>query len=388
MLVTSTPGAGHILPMLPLVHTLQARGHTVTWATGPDAHLLLRAAGIEAVYAGIDLQTRMRRFSECRPHVLGRPVRERRAATFPALFATLSAPPMYEDLLAIAQTDPPDVILHEPCELAAGPLAGLLGIPHVTIGFGRFVPDDLLVAAAGEIESLWAQADQPPPADCGVYEHLYLHPLPPSFETTPRGRPIEHLRPLHDHDWHTAQPRHSADRPKLYATFGTEFASMAPWRQLIDAIGLLGVDALVTVGTQVEPEMLHPLPAGVQVERWVPQQTALATADLVVSHGDAGAMIGAAAGGLPHLALPMGADQFDNGDLIRSCGIGDLIEPDDVDAQTIATAVAGLLRSDATLTRAQLAAKELAALPACGTVAAPIEQLVSHFRSTCPAPVT
>ena len=148
---------------------------------------------------------------------------------------------------------------------------------------------------------------------------------------------------------------------------------------------MLAIDALVTVGTQVEPATLHPLPAGVKVERWVPQHEALANADLVVSHGGSGAMIGAVAAGLQHLVLPMGADHFDNGELIRSCGLGDLVEPDDVDAQTIATAIDNLLRDDVALARAQLAATELAALPSTHVAATRIEQLVTHDRSPCPA---
>jgi UDP:flavonoid glycosyltransferase YjiC (YdhE family) len=46
ILVTSTPGTGHIHPMLPLVVDLHSRGHRVLWATGPASCHLVEAFGI------------------------------------------------------------------------------------------------------------------------------------------------------------------------------------------------------------------------------------------------------------------------------------------------------------------------------------------------------
>ena len=53
ILFTSTPGYGHVLPMLPLARAGCSSGHQVRWATGPDACRVVRAAGIDATEAGL-----------------------------------------------------------------------------------------------------------------------------------------------------------------------------------------------------------------------------------------------------------------------------------------------------------------------------------------------
>jgi UDP:flavonoid glycosyltransferase YjiC (YdhE family) len=37
VLITTSSGLGHVLPMVPLAHALRDRSHDVLWATGPDA---------------------------------------------------------------------------------------------------------------------------------------------------------------------------------------------------------------------------------------------------------------------------------------------------------------------------------------------------------------
>ena len=53
VLVTSTPGYGHVLPMVPLARALLAAGHEVLWATAADACPRVAAAGFEVAAAGL-----------------------------------------------------------------------------------------------------------------------------------------------------------------------------------------------------------------------------------------------------------------------------------------------------------------------------------------------
>jgi len=376
VLVTSTPGVGHVLPLVALATALRSAGHHVVWATGPDAQDLVRGAGFESVTAGTDQASRAQRFRDGWPDVGRLAPRQRRAVAFPALFATLSAELMYDDLSTVLEDRPVDLIVHEPCELAAAPIAARLGIAQATVGFGRFVPDHLLDGAADDVAGLWEMAGRAVPADLGLYSGAYFHPLPSSLEPVRADRPIHLLRPIGDDTAPRAEADRRGRRPSLYVTFGTEFGPAAPWRSVIDAIGQLDLDALVTVGKLVDPDSFGSLPDGVRVERWVPQRDALAASDLVVSHGGSGAMIGALAAGLAHLAIPLGADHFENADLIVEHGIGTIVETPDPSPTEIAERVVALLADDDTMARSRQAAAELVAMPSPTSAVALLEHLV------------
>ncbi|TFH19444.1 MAG: hypothetical protein E4H05_04615 [Acidimicrobiales bacterium] len=180
---------------------------------------------------------------------------------------------MFDDLRAVVADRQVDLVVHEPCELAAAPLAQLLGVPHATVGFGRFIHDDLLHLAADRLADVWAVANTAPPDDLGLYDFAYLHPLPRSFEFIDSLRPVHLVRPAGD-DRPVDAAAVPRERPQVYVSFGTEFGPAAPWLRVIGAIGSLGVDALLTVGERVDPESFGPLPHGVRVERWEPRPPA------------------------------------------------------------------------------------------------------------------
>ena len=366
--MTSTPGVGHVLPLVPIARALQAAGHEVTWATGPDAQQRVRSAGFDAVPAGTDQATRMGRFGQGWPEVADLPPRQRRTIMFPTLFATLSADEMFDDLRAVVADRQVDLVVHEPCELAAAPLAHLLGVPHATVGFGRFIPDDLLRLAADRLADVWAVANTAAPDDLGLYDFAYLHPLPRSFEFIDALRPVHLVRPAGD-DRPADAAAGPRERPQVYVTFGTEFGPAAPWSRVIGAIGSLGVDALLTVGERVDPESFGPLPHGVRVERWVPQHEAMAASDLVISHGGSGTMIGAVDAALPHLVIPLAADHFENADMIVERGIGAMLEPHDVTESRLVESIEVLLVDQVVRGAVEAASAEMAAMPSpAGTV--------------------
>jgi UDP:flavonoid glycosyltransferase YjiC (YdhE family) len=52
ILVTSTPGLGHVIPLVPLAQAFVRRGHEMLWATGADAGPTITAAGVPFTAAG------------------------------------------------------------------------------------------------------------------------------------------------------------------------------------------------------------------------------------------------------------------------------------------------------------------------------------------------
>ena len=100
-------------------------------------------------------------------------------------------------------------------------------------------------------------------------------------------------------------------RPAVYLTLGTVYnvESGDLFRRALTGLRDLPVDLIVTVGPDIDPDEFGPQPAGVRIERFVPQAALLPHCDLVVSHGGSGSVLGALAHGLPMVLLPLGADQ-------------------------------------------------------------------------------
>jgi UDP:flavonoid glycosyltransferase YjiC (YdhE family) len=366
VLVTSTPGAGHVFPMVPTVLALRAAGISVRWATGQEASGWLARLGIEHLPAGLDTGPRGSVALELVPGLVDVPPAERRVLIGPTTFARVAAPAMASDLRPLMDADPPDLVLTEPCELAAPALAAARGIPHVCVGFGGLLPDEVLSAMAEQVAPVWAEEGLTVPADAGIYQHRYLHPFPASLGCVPGELPVVPVRPVGADAAVGDAPawvlRMGSDRPLVYVTFGTEFGHQAPFEPLLTALGRLDVDVVVTLGGGAGAIDLPVVPDNVRVETFVPQRALLERAALVVSHAGSGTMLGAAAHGVPQLCLPLGADQFDNAEAVAAAGLGESLLPGEVTATALLPACADLLaRPRPAVDRV---AAEIAAMPA------------------------
>ena len=165
----------------------------------------------------------------------------------------------------------------------------------------------------------------------------------------------------------------------VYVTFGTVlgYMSMAAgvYRSALRAIDGLPVRALLTVGRQFDRSTLGPIPANVRVEEWVDQADVLPHADVVVCHGGSGTAFGAMAAGVPVVAVPLFADQFDNGRRIAEAGAGLVVEPPDhntghvrrviaeSDAPRLAQAIETVLSGISYRAQARRIAREIASAP-------------------------
>ncbi|HJY43082.1 MAG TPA: nucleotide disphospho-sugar-binding domain-containing protein [Propionibacteriaceae bacterium] len=101
-------------------------------------------------------------------------------------------------------------------------------------------------------------------------------------------------------------------RPVVYLTLGTVgWGTVDLMREALAGLTELPLDVLVAIGSYFDPAQLGPLPDSVRVERFVRQDLVLPRVDLAVHHGASGTLL-AAAEGVPQLAMPIGADQFQN----------------------------------------------------------------------------
>jgi UDP:flavonoid glycosyltransferase YjiC (YdhE family) len=376
VLVTTTPGLGHVHPVLPIARALHEQGNDVLWATGTDAVPAIEAAGIAGVEAGLTAPQRMAEFLDRFPESRRLTPQDLPAFMFPRLFADISLRHMLPDVEQIVGEWAPDVVLHEVGEMSAAIVAAKSDIPHVTHGFGARLRPERLVDSEEWAAPFWETAGLTPREQCGAYEHLYLDIYPPCLDPgfdADVGE-AQLLRPLAleaatDHPLGAWLSRDDP-RPLVYVTFGTVFnATDGAFGAAIEALHDIDARVLVTVGENGRPDAFGALPDRFAVAQYVPQHSTLRHADLVVSHGGSGTFLATLARGLPQCCLPQAADQFNNAFAGAKFGASIAIEPQHADGATIAAAIETLLADGRIRERAKAAAIDIASMPSPEEVA-------------------
>jgi UDP:flavonoid glycosyltransferase YjiC (YdhE family) len=381
VLFSSLGAIGHVHPLVALAHALQARGHEVRWATGPESCARLKQAGFDAVSAGLTQPDRMAEFWRRHAAMRQLPPQEWPQVMFPKMFGEISAPAALPVLLALVRSWRPAMVVHDAAEFAAPIAAAAIGVPHVTHAFGALIPEARVRAAGEEVAPLWRAEGLEPRPYGGAYDHLYLDIYPPSLQ--PAGGDHvgarQHLRPV---AFDGATDELLADdlldrtgRPRAYLTFGTVFNVNDAFQAALAGIRDLGVGLVVTVGPDGDPRAFGPQPANVVLERYIPQTLLLPACDVVASHAGSGTVLAALALGIPQLCMPQGADQFLNAASVARVGAGLAIPPAEVDATSVGNAVRRLLHEPEFRRNAGLVADEIAAMPSPEDVAGVLETL-------------
>jgi UDP:flavonoid glycosyltransferase YjiC (YdhE family) len=378
-LVTSTPGTGHLHPLVPLARELVLAGHEVVWATAASSCAKVESFGFPARPCGLDGDVRRSVFVDRAAHMHELPPRQRRAVMLPVMFGEVAAPAMRDDLVEVFDDFRPQLVVHEFAELAAAPMAAARGIASVSVGFSGAVSDALQAALEASVAPVWEREGLSVSA-AGISGDLFLHPFPASLDTPRADGPSAPMRPLSFDGAPSASPpgwisTFGAERPGVYVTFGTEVGARAPWAAILEALADLDVDVLATVGGRLGPATLGPVAANTRVEKYVPQSLILDRAKVVISHGGAGTLIGAATTGKVQLCVPIVADQWDNADTLAAANAGAVLEPDERDAETIRRSVQNLLTDLAKHTDAELLRDEFAAMPHPAALVTTIEEL-------------
>jgi len=367
VLISSSAGYGHILPMVPLGRALLAAGHDVLWATPPEGLPLVSAAGFATTTAGLarsEIQAAWEPFADAVEQL---PPQERPAHMFPKLFGAIRAPRMAEDLLRAARQWGPDLLVHEQGEFAAPLVAAVLGLPSVVHAFGVVVPPEQVAGVGREVAPLWAAHGREVPPYAGCYESLYLDIYPRSMQlgSTAHIRDIQPLRPVPYTGEDTGLPPLPAgDAPVVYLTLGTVFNPAHVLSTALTALSAMDVRVVATVGPTGDPAAVGPQPPQVLVERYVSQTALLPHCAAVVSHAGSGTTLAAMSCGLPHVCLPQGADQFRNAAAVEAVGAGVSISPEACTPEAVADAVSGVLTSSAYRAAAGRVSAEIGAMPA------------------------
>ena len=371
VLVTSTPGLGHVLPLVPLAVELRDRGHELHWLAGPDNAATVTGLGIAVTVAGMPVQERLAEFRRRRPDVptLSRP--EARAVAFSTLFAELAAPPVLEALEPLVEAWRPDVIVHDAAELAAPLVAASAGIPSVCHGFGEVVLEASVRRAATIMEPAWTARGLAADPYAGSYRGLYVDIYPPSLGAEDMA---------HIPRWQLRRPAEGpmASGSLVYVTFGTVFNAVDDeFRAAVLGAAAAADEVLVTVGEGGDPAAVGAVPGNVRVERFVPQAEVLPRCGAVVCHAGSGTLLASLAHGIPLVCLPRGADQFSNAANVARLGAGSALIGDQITEAAVKTAIERAVSSGDQRAAARGLAQEITGMPSDAEVAAAIEGFAS-----------
>ncbi len=379
VLCTSTGGAGHIYALAPVASALRASGHHVHWAVAEDGSDSVAKMGFDWSTAGMTTSARRAAAATDLAAIMQLPMSDRRGPMFAAFFARAAGPMMQRDLGPVFERVQPDLVVREMAELAAAPMAAARGIPLVTVAFSGVLTETARRVVINDLGPMWRSEGLDNPWWSDVYGQLYLHPFPASFGQCPdfaAVRPMRAGNPATSDDLPDWLLDVGAERECVYITSGTEPAATTfPWREVFSAVDAMGLDAVATIGSHVDPGTFGTVPSGVRVERFIPQTALLERATAVISHGGAGTVLGAAAHSRPQLVIPLFADQWDNAIAARDAGCGVLVPPDRRSAADIEAALRVLLDDSSHRDAAKRVAGEIAGMPAASTLIPEIESL-------------
>ena len=348
-------GGGNTAPTYPLVRGLVAREHKVAILGQPAQ---AEAAGeLGATFAPLGLP-------DWTP---GKSVEEERDIFLPLLFG----PAVGEAVLKYIEQDTPDVLVVD-CYLTSGlaaaersrlPAAALVHTLHQA--FVRRLVRQRWEEALPTINTVRVRFGLSPvesPMALLNPMKAVLVACPQEFDAAIQDLPanVRYVGAIRD-DPPAAErksPWGDGDgRPRVLVAFSTTYQHQEETlRRTATALAALPVQAIITVGTAIEPGAIESAP-NVAVHGYLPHAALLPDCALVVTHAGFGTVMAVLAHGVPLLCLPMGRDQHYNAERVAACGAG-IVLPADAGVEEIRHALQELL----TKPDYQVAARRIAAM--------------------------
>jgi len=125
--------------------------------------------------------------------------------------------------------------------------------------------------------------------------------------------------------------------PLIYASMGTLVNGREHvYRAILDAVGKFPETQLVlSVGKNIEPGDLRPIPSNAIIVSTAPQIELLRRAALSVTHAGVNTVLEALAQGVPMVAIPIGFDQPGVAARVAYHGVGEFVEIEDLTAERL-----------------------------------------------------
>jgi UDP:flavonoid glycosyltransferase YjiC (YdhE family) len=372
----SLGGAGHLNPLLPFLAASKRLGDNVLVCGPPALRDMVGEAGYPFEPGGEPSEAEV---AVIREQLAVVPAAEASVLGNRELFGRLATRAMLPGMQRIFEEWRPDLVLRDPCEYASAVVAHGMDtrVAQVAISFADVEAGSIAVAGPALDEHHSGLTD-------ALMATPYLTRFPRSLDPSPFPATVRFRETI------TTSPEPlpawwgDLDGPLVYMTFGTVLGYMADaadvYRAAVRAVEHLDVRVLMTVGRKFDSSMLSPLPGHVHVEAWVDQDRVLGDAELVVTHCGSGTALGSLAAGVPIVAVPLFADQFENSRRIADAGAALIVEGrreqdartrallSDQDGPNLAAAVEAVLADGDYRRNAGLIAAEMTAMPTADTV--------------------
>ena len=388
VLFDSTPLYSHITPTLPLAEALQAAGHEVVFATGPESVAQVEDAGLTALTAGRTYAEALARYNWVFPpeSLAGLTAEQRWEHIVEHGSIALVSAAIALDLVPFAQQWRPDLVVGNITAVGGMVAAALTGARHVMHSFGPPKSSAIAPSRRRAVARLYERWGVDPRHSRSDFDGPYLDIWPSAL--TAHG---EDQHPLYRDSWpmrpESALPLAAAPpRPALleglpyektaYVTLGTTY-NRAPgaFEELFEVLHDERVNVVATVGTDADPEAFGELPGHVRVARFVPQLEILPHCDITICQAGAGTVLGALAHGLPLVMLPVASDHHDIGRHVQAGGAGLVCPPGQGRGQALREALHRVSTEPAFRAAAADVRRQMFEMPDTSQVVARLEKL-------------
>jgi zeaxanthin glucosyltransferase len=388
----SMPLSGHLNPMTALPQRLQSRGNEVVFFGVPDVEPFARAAGLEFVSYGeteypagsIDKVygsvAKLHGFEVVRHTCMNLNPHLTRVAFdyLPEKLATTGVELLVIDtihflieLVPLSMSIPYVHIwniLHldfsgaTPASLFSWPLdTSPEGLKRnaASLGTLRAILGPIAEVARGYAEKVGLKIDwNDPAATVSKLAVITQTPKELDFPGIPWPAQFHYAGPFHD-DYGRAPVQFPwqrlTDAPLIYCSLGTLVNGLDDlYKHILEAIEPLeNVQVVLSVGKNIDPENLGPIPSNAIVVRSAPQIELLKRAALCITHAGLNTTLEALAHGVPMVAIPIGYDQPGTAARIAHHGAGAFIEVDDVTTERLRGLIQKVLQDPTYRVRAE-----------------------------------
>jgi UDP:flavonoid glycosyltransferase YjiC (YdhE family) len=375
VLFVSVPQAGHLTPLMPLARAIIDLGGESILASGPDARDTADAHGLPFRPIGPAYEEW---FGLLRSRTRGFPgdgLAPSRIEKYflPRLFGEVGAAQVVDDLLEATRSLEPDLIVFEPVSFAAPLVGAVTGTPCINHTVGPLSDPEVLELVGDVMSPMWREFGLNVPPAAGVYQGITLTICPPSLDPASRDLPgSRSLRPVsRSADPNPPLPvqRRHPHAPLVYVTLGTFSNNLELFGLILEALEGEDLEVVATIGADKDPAELTARPRNATIEQFIPQHQLLPHCDAVIHHAGAGTTFGILAHGLPSVALPQSADNFNIADRLSQAGVSETLMPEQVNADTILGALRRVLGEPRHQALAEKLAAEIAAMPGAEEVA-------------------
>jgi MGT family glycosyltransferase len=367
------PAHGHVNPTLPVVAELVERGHRVTYVVASQFADVVAATGasvlsydsvvpkswatvaIPAEITGDDIAKSMpahfseavlpldaaeKRFGDDRPDLMvydsfgyasGRLLARKWGIPSLLTATTLAANEQFSPYAKLAETMP----AIDPAHPAFAEYAAMVRETLDTHGMGE-VTNDEFTGAAEDLTMVFVPGEFQPGFETFDERFAFVGPCLGNRE--------------HQGEW---TPPESGLPVLLVALGSFGYENQAGFfRDCVTAFADLPWHVVLSLGELVKPEDLGPLPPNIEARSWVPQLSVLAHASAFVSHAGMGSTMESLSFGVPPVVVPRTGEQELVGDRVAELGLGKVIPPAEVTAESLRAAVLALAEDAGTRKRA------------------------------------